>query len=62
MKILSIASALALTCAFSVSAAKPVSVPRDTSFTAYSTDKKIRKYHPEAVLAKPELPKGCKGL
>lgn len=35
-------------------------IPRDTSFTTYSTDKKIRKYHPEAVLAKPELPKGVK--
>lgn len=35
-------------------------VPRDTSFTTYSTDKKIRKYHPEAVLAKSELPEGVK--
>ncbi len=35
-------------------------IPRDTSFTTYSTEKKIRKYHPEAVLAKPILPQGVK--
>lgn len=35
-------------------------IPRDTSFTTYSTDKKIRKYHPEAVLATPSLPEGVK--
>lgn len=37
-------------------------IPRDTSFTAYSTNIKIRKKHPEAVLAKPELPKRGKGI
>ncbi|MDE6089761.1 MAG: alpha/beta hydrolase fold domain-containing protein [Duncaniella sp.] len=35
-------------------------IPRDTSFTAYSTNIKVRKKHPEAVLVKPELPKGVK--
>ena len=33
-------------------------IPRDTSFTAYSTAKKIHKRHPEAVLALSELPDG----
>ena len=31
-------------------------VPRDTSFTTYSTARKIHKKHPEAVLALPTLP------
>ena len=35
-------------------------VPRDTSFTVWSTDKKIRKNHPEAVVAKPSLPDGVR--
>ena len=35
-------------------------IPRDTSFTAYSTNIKVRKKHPEAVLVKPDLPKGVK--
>lgn len=39
---------------------KAPEIPRDTSFTAYSTNKKIRKYHPEAVLALPELPAGVR--
>lgn len=39
---------------------KAPEIPRDTSFTAYSTNKKIRKYHPEAVLALPELPVGVR--
>lgn len=33
-------------------------IPRDTSFTAYSTNVKVRKYHPEAVLLPYELPEG----
>ncbi|MCM1505459.1 MAG: alpha/beta hydrolase fold domain-containing protein, partial [Muribaculum sp.] len=35
-------------------------IPRDTSFTTYSTNIKVRKKHPEAVLAKPVLPEGVK--
>ena len=41
-------------------AAKAPEVPRDTSFTVWSTDKKIRKNHPEAVVAKPSLPDGVR--
>lgn len=35
-------------------------VPRDTSFTAYSTNIKVRKHHPEAVLLPYELPAGVR--
>ena len=35
-------------------------IPRDTSFTAYSTNIKVRKHHPEAVLALAKLPAGVK--
>ncbi len=35
-------------------------IPRDTSFTAYSTNIKVRKHHPEAVLLPDELPEGVK--
>ncbi len=52
--------ALFAACALTASAAKPVAVPRDTSFTTYSTAIKVRKHHPEAVLALPELPAGVK--
>ncbi|MDE6860959.1 MAG: alpha/beta hydrolase fold domain-containing protein [Duncaniella sp.] len=35
-------------------------IHRDTSFTAYSTNKKVLKHHPEAVLLPCELPDGVK--
>ncbi|MCH5326670.1 MAG: alpha/beta hydrolase [Duncaniella sp.] len=35
-------------------------VPRDTSFTFWSTAVKVHKTYPDAVLAMPELPKGMK--
>lgn len=35
-------------------------VPRDTSFTANATAIKVRKKHPEAVLAQPSLPDGVR--
>lgn len=51
----------AAACAVMTLSAKEVyEIPRDTSFTTYSTNIKIRKYHPEAVLAKPEMPEGVK--
>lgn len=59
MKKLILLGLLGFSMASSVSAAVPES-PRDTSFTAYSTNIKIRKKHPEAVLVKPELPAGVK--
>ncbi len=40
--------------------AKVPEIPRDTSFTAYSTNIKVRKKHPEVQLALPELPAGVK--
>lgn len=43
-----------------LSSAKVPEIPRDTSFTTYSTDKKVRKYHPEATLAQSELPAGVR--
>lgn len=39
---------------------KAPEIPRDTSFTAYSTNIKIRKKHPEATLVQPSLPQGVK--
>ena len=59
MKKLILLGLLGFSMASSVSAAVP-EIPRDTSFTAYSTNIKIRKKHPEAVLVKPELPAGVK--
>lgn len=59
MKGLILSGLLGLAFVTMAEAANPV-IPRDTSFTTYSTDMKIRKHHPEAVLAKPELPAGVK--
>ncbi|MDE6378441.1 MAG: alpha/beta hydrolase, partial [Duncaniella sp.] len=33
-------------------------VPRDTSFTVWSTAVKVRKKHPDAVILRPDLPAG----
>lgn len=44
-----------------VAAAIP-EIPRDTSFTTYSTNIKIKKKHPEAVLTQPQLPDGVKAI
>lgn len=35
-------------------------IPRDTSFTTYSTNLKVKKVHPEAVLLGSDLPEGVK--
>ncbi len=59
MRFLSRFLALTLFCSFFVES-KAFDVPRDTSFTTYSTNIKVRKKHPEAVLAKPFLPEGVK--
>lgn len=59
MKKLILLGLLGFSMASSLSAAVP-EIPRDTSFTAYSTNIKVRKKHPEAVLVKPELPEGVK--
>ena len=40
--------------------AKVPDVPRDTSFTVWSTDVKVRKKHPEVQLMRPALPDGVK--
>jgi len=37
---------------------KYADIPRDTSYTPYSTWVKIRKNYPEAVIARPSLPEG----
>lgn len=37
-------------------------VPRDTSFTAYSTNLKVKKVHPEAELLDSTLPEGVKAV
>ena len=56
-----IASTLFAALTLSASAAGPDNtVPRDTSFTAWSTYIKVRKKHPEVTLAPPSLPKGVK--
>lgn len=56
-----IASTLFAALTLSASAAGPDNtVPRDTSFTAWSTYLKVRKKHPEVTLAPPSLPKGVK--
>lgn len=55
--IVSIAAALILPFAVD---GKANDIPRDTSFTVYSTAIKVRKKHPEAVLAQPKLPEGIK--
>lgn len=48
---------LALLCAVPVSMpAVESKVPRDTSFTLYSTAKKVLRKHPEATVYKPEMP------
>ena len=59
MKKILFAALIGVTFATSAVGAVP-EIPRDTSFTAYSTNIKVRKKHPEAVLVKPELPKGVK--
>ncbi|WP_304646000.1 glycosyl hydrolase family 28 protein [uncultured Duncaniella sp.] len=59
MKIHVMSALVAIMCCFMADAAIPA-VPRDTSFTVWSTDKKIRKNHPEAVVAKPSLPDGVR--
>ena len=59
MKKLSAALAFCLMAPL-LSSAKVPEIPRDTSFTTYSTDRKIRKYHPEATLAQPALPAGVR--
>lgn len=41
-------------------AAQSREIPRDTSFTTWSTNIKILKTHPDARLVKPELPAGVK--
>lgn len=52
-------SALLLSAVTGIKAAVP-EIPRDTSFTTHSTAMKVRKHHPEAVLALPELPEGVR--
>ena len=59
MKKLSAALAFCLMAPL-LSSAKVPEIPRDTSFTTYSTDRKVRKYHPEATLAQSELPAGVR--
>ena len=41
-------------------AAKAPEVPRDTSFTVWSTNKKVIKKHPEVTVMPPVLPEGVK--
>lgn len=48
-----------LGCAVMAQAERP-EVPRDTSFTTWSTNIKIKKYHPEAILMGEQLPEGVK--
>lgn len=53
---------LCLLCALVAltAAATTPEVPRDTSFTVWSTARKVHKKHPEAVLARPALPQGVR--
>lgn len=51
---------LVLTGTFQASAQRPTDIPRDTSFTVWSTAKKIHKKHPEAVVMPASLPTGVK--
>ena len=48
--------------ALTMSAFGEETVPRDTSFTTWSTYLKVRKKHPEVRLAAPQLPQGVKAM
>ena len=56
------AFAFAVSVSFSAAhvEAKVTDVPRDTSFTVWSTNKKVIKKHPEARVLLPELPQGIR--
>lgn len=60
MKILSATTLLAAAMLTASAANAGDAVPRDTSFTAWSTYLKVRKNHPEVVLAPAKLPDGVK--
>ncbi|MCM1356553.1 MAG: glycosyl hydrolase family 28 protein [Staphylococcus sp.] len=60
MKLIPLLTTMLMACGQVAEAAVPSAVPRDTSFTTYSTNIKVRRNHPEAELVKPSLPSGVK--
>ncbi len=62
MRLLAALSLLTLSLTVASAADMSNRIPRDTSFTTYSTALKIKKSHPEAKLVKAKLPQGVKAM